>query len=806
MSTNKVWFHTGSPCHGCGGIGAMWREMAAAGVPFAVYSVENGGLIAEAAAYPGATLIYRSLATDVASYDLAPAEAARRQWSILMSRLPPEVKALAGRCWIEVGNEQDKTRANWLGWYYVELAGLAATDGYRICGPGWATGEPEPADWETEGWLAYLRLCAAWPDQLAVSVHEYSLNANSILAGSPWLVGRVGKLYEICDRRGISRPTTFVTELGWTHDDLPAAERAKADIAAAAALYAAYPTVQAAFLWSLMGGGDKKTLAAELNALMPWLTRFAIETRFPDAGEQTPTEPEPEPEPEPMPRPIKLLDVSKWQATIDAPDMKSAGIDGVMLRASYATSSGVQVDERVDAFAAQLKAAGIPFGFYHYYHPRRSGASQFEVFRAVVERHGFNLPLALDLEEKTGLDGNSAAEMATFGRLMREAFPLPVGKRHLIYTSLGYWRDLLRSPAWGAEFDLWIAAWTAAATPLVPAPWTTWRLWQHTSDGDGPAHGVGSARVDLNRFNGDDAAYAAWRVDGKLSFAAILWNEAIKHPTRLWDTSHALPKAMLADGIHPLPETHDVVIDRRAWRFQIGVDDANKPWVYYAEIGKWSDVRRIDGPDEGTTTRPPTGKVDVLPYLRGTHRRQFDMGYSGGTQTTQVWHLGEADWLYIKGDGQYERLGLRMWQGEEWIFRFEDTSESPTRFYAHYLTKGGEIGAPWFPRYAEVGRWYETGKYVQHYLKAGCVAQNGGPVTDRLRLASGPRTVSYAESGAAVARVITVEWAGGEQYDFADGGGNIAFRDATRRFWFIGIVEGRADRPYKKPGCIQLGW
>src|SRR5690606_4598049 len=115
-------------------------------------------------------------------------------------------------------------------------------------------------------------------------------------------------------------------------------------------------------------------------------------------------------------------------------------------------------------------------------------------------------------------------------------------------------------------------------------------------------------------------------------------------------------------------------------------------------------------------------------------------------QTVQVRHLSADDWLYVKGDGQYERLGLRMWNGQPWIFRFDDTSESAERFYAHYIKEGGAIGAPWFPRFAEVGRWYETTKYVRHYLKAGCVPQNGGTVTDKLRLVSWPRPVTYAAS------------------------------------------------------------
>jgi hypothetical protein len=207
-----------------------------------------------------------------------------------------------------------------------------------------------------------------------------------------------------------------------------------------------------------------------------------------------------------------------------------------------------------------------------------------------------------------------------------------------------------------------------------------------------------------------------------------------------------------------------------------------------------------------------------LPYLRGTHRAQFDMGHNvggGGTQTVQVWHLGPAggprdDWLYIKGEnGEYEHLGLRAWNGGEWIFRFEDTSETPERFYAHYMSQNGLIGAPWLPRHAVVGQWYATDKYVRHYLKAGCVLQNHGPRHDELRVVAPPRRVQYdlPDGGRSVLDdVITVEWRDGETYDFAAGRGCVAFRDAGRRFWFIGDLSGRPDKVYRKPGCLNLGW
>ena len=51
---------------------------------------------------------------------------------------------------------------------------------------------------------------------------------------------------------------------------------------------------------------------------------------------------------------------------------------------------------------------------------------------------------------------------------------------------------------------LWIAHWTTASSPSVPAEnWggKSWTFWQYTSDGSVP--GI-SGRVDLDRYNGTD--------------------------------------------------------------------------------------------------------------------------------------------------------------------------------------------------------------------------------------------------------------------------------------------------------------
>lgn len=233
----------------------------------------------------------------------------------------------------------------------------------------------------------------------------------------------------------------------------------------------------------------------------------------------------------------------------------------------------------------------------------------------------------------------------------------------------------------------------------------------------------------------------------------------------------------------------------------IDVGNGYPEWTFGRPVDPWPFVKDLLAP---AAPPPTTGEmVNVLDWIRGEHRRQFDLDYGTGTQTTQLWHMDANNWLYIKGEnGEYERLGVRMFEGQPWIFRFEDTSEAPDRWYAHWNYSVTEIGAPWLPVFCEVGRWYESKKFVQHYRKGDCALLDGNFVTDRLRLASKPYARTY-KSGQQL-MVITVEWASGEQYDF--GGGNVGFRDATRDFWFMGWLDGRADKTARKPGCKDVGW
>jgi hypothetical protein len=276
----KIGFHTG-PGGNARGLGEYLRGLASAGVPAVIKSVDDYGVCLEALrASDDHVVVFRMAGGDVElpDYDLPPERAAEEHWARILEALPPEFDK---RTWLEVMNEPDKARADWLGRCSRRLAELALRDGYRLAAFGWSTGEPEPEDWRTPGMEAFLSLAAEHPDRIAVALHEYSNTVDDIANQYPWLLGRFQMLFQACDELGIGRPTVLITEWGWEGENVPAVDKAMEDIAWASELYAAYPEVLGAALWYLGPGyGNVADQAQKLISPMryyAWSEYFVID-------------------------------------------------------------------------------------------------------------------------------------------------------------------------------------------------------------------------------------------------------------------------------------------------------------------------------------------------------------------------------------------------------------------------------------------------------------------------------------------------------------------------------------------------
>ena len=107
----------------------------------------------------------------------------------------------------------------------------------------------------------------------------------------------------------------------------------------------------------------------------------------------------------------------------------------------------------------------------------------------------------LDLEVSNGLD---ASALVTWAQTWLGDVERATGVKPLIYTTAGFWSSSMANTDWFARngYQLWVAHWTTASQPSVPASnWAGlgWQLWQYSSTGSVP--GISGA-VDLDRFNG----------------------------------------------------------------------------------------------------------------------------------------------------------------------------------------------------------------------------------------------------------------------------------------------------------------
>jgi GH25 family lysozyme M1 (1,4-beta-N-acetylmuramidase) len=292
MRSFKVGFHLG-PGGDPRGIGEMWREFDAAGIPIFVKSADAYGPCFEVLGLPNAhlhTAVYRMSTTgqpsgfdyDVPLYKQLPNDpigAAQIHWTETLNALPPEFD---DRCWIEPINEVDKAEAAWLGEFACEIGRLALRDGKKVTLFGWSSGEPEPYHWEEPSMLRFLGMCAANPNRIAVSVHEYSYEVedpgdlNPLDNGYPFKFGRFMYLFAVCDKFNIPRPTVHITEGGWTLWETPPAEAAEDDLLWADALYHDYPEIKGTAIWYLGAGWNN--INRKANQLIPLVKRLGLNT------------------------------------------------------------------------------------------------------------------------------------------------------------------------------------------------------------------------------------------------------------------------------------------------------------------------------------------------------------------------------------------------------------------------------------------------------------------------------------------------------------------------------------------------
>lgn len=267
---NKInGFHIGIPSNSTG-IDDYLQNLANLNIPFSTKAVRNSsGLIKAQSLIKSGSIgyaiwrldLFNDSNNDVPRYGSDINSEADRIWNTVLQKFPPELDK--NIIWIELINEPNKNWADWLGYLATALGERALRDGYKIACFGWSSGEPELEDWLTDGMQSYLNLVKQHPDQLAVSVHEYSYDKSNIKNGNGWLIGRIEKVFET-----VGEFTTFITEWGWEYRDVPDVDQAMSDIISVGEIYAKYPSIKGCQIWALDLGKNWDDLGNKVNKFM----------------------------------------------------------------------------------------------------------------------------------------------------------------------------------------------------------------------------------------------------------------------------------------------------------------------------------------------------------------------------------------------------------------------------------------------------------------------------------------------------------------------------------------------------------
>ena len=180
-----------------------------------------------------------------------------------------------------------------------------------------------------------------------------------------------------------------------------------------------------------------------------------------------------------MPRTI--LDVSKWQGSINWDKVKASGkIDGVMLRVLGSKGGKPYLDPYFVRNYAECARLGLPVGGYYYTCAvtQRQTEEELAALKTALRGKTFQLPLAIDVEDPR----------------LRSLAPAKLYAMVYTYTNFA---DTALDMAALAAYDLWIADYRGTR------PARRHGMWQYTSSGKIP--GV-SGPVDLSHAYKDYAS------------------------------------------------------------------------------------------------------------------------------------------------------------------------------------------------------------------------------------------------------------------------------------------------------------
>lgn len=200
------------------------------------------------------------------------------------------------------------------------------------------------------------------------------------------------------------------------------------------------------------------------------------------------------------------IDVSSNQGTVDWNAVSQANISFAYVRASLGAHSA---DSQFAGNWSRLRGTGLLRGAYHFFWPLASATDQASHYLDMVGNlMPGDLPPMIDLEPahiaqnpnqdvwSTVPPDNRLPMILGWLSTVEHAF----GLKPFVYTYKSFIDGLLGDSLQELSgYPLWIAHYTNAPQPNIPAAWNTWTLWQFSEKGQ--TNGV-SGPVDQDLFSG----------------------------------------------------------------------------------------------------------------------------------------------------------------------------------------------------------------------------------------------------------------------------------------------------------------
>ncbi len=189
-----------------------------------------------------------------------------------------------------------------------------------------------------------------------------------------------------------------------------------------------------------------------------------------------------------------IIDVSTWQKNIDYKAVKSAGIDGAIIRCGV-TLWGTQEMERDSMFEqhyAGFKAAGVPLGAYYY-----SAADSVEKAKkeanfciSLLKGKQFDYPIYYDIENNERQSNLSKDVLTAIAVTFCEALE-NAGYWVGVYANTNWFTNKLNHAKLSSLYTIWLADYRGEnANQSLKRD-----MWQYTSSGK--VAGI-SGNVDMN--------------------------------------------------------------------------------------------------------------------------------------------------------------------------------------------------------------------------------------------------------------------------------------------------------------------